>query len=548
MRVSTPQIAFHGRDEGKNEPILSVDYHPSLDVVLTGGSDNEVKIWKFKAVDESEIPFTFVMALANVHKKSVNTVRFSPCGEKAVSCSDDGLLCVISCDKKKNPEANWDNITEERDVTLTYLRGHSGDVFDVAWSRDSQYLVSGSIDGFVFVWNVAKGKSVQKFDKHGHYVQGVSCDPYGHFFCSASADRTVKIYKAVMQKSKPEDPSIPAKKFKFSCELSKRLYTVQNKTAPLGTDPQGNEIKAIDTTPTTIRKSQQIFMDDSVSSFFRRVDWSPDGNLLIVPCGQFKDVQKKDGSNLRRPTTYVYLRNKWQSPALQLPGISKPSVGVRFNPKLFKLVGGDGAQPWIKLPYRMMFAVITLDSVLLYDTQHKYPIAAAAQLHFAQMTDIAWSADGLQLIVSSNDGYCSVLYFSAEEMGEMLPEDQLPEVVKTLPFSATIGIEDSEKVEKVPEPTDQTVKTTMSTTSIRRIAPVQVVSGPTKSNEIAPKTASPLVRRKIQPTLISSPLVAAKETTNTTPVLAPKTEVMSEHQPSPNKKRRVEPILLSKME
>ena len=38
-----------------------------------------------------------------------------------------------------------------------YIRGHIEDILDISWSKDSQTIVSGSIDNSVMVWNVASG-------------------------------------------------------------------------------------------------------------------------------------------------------------------------------------------------------------------------------------------------------------------------------------------------------------------------------------------------------------------------------------------------------
>jgi chromatin assembly factor 1 subunit B len=98
-------------------------------------------------------------------------------------------------------------------------------------------------------------------------------------------------------------------------------------------------------------------------------------------------------------TAYVYARGHWKAPVAHLPALSAPSVAVRFCPHLFQLrpgaargragpssgplgtpadggagrggaagVAGDEC-PWATLPYRMLFAVATMDSVVIYDTQ-----------------------------------------------------------------------------------------------------------------------------------------------------------------------------------
>ena len=41
--------------------------------------------------------------------------------------------------------------------TCKILFGHSSDVFDIRWSNDSKYLISGSIDNSAILWNVEKG-------------------------------------------------------------------------------------------------------------------------------------------------------------------------------------------------------------------------------------------------------------------------------------------------------------------------------------------------------------------------------------------------------
>ena len=38
----------------------------------------------------------------------------------------------------------------------------------------------------------------------------------------------------------------------------------------------------------------------------------------------------------------------------------------------------------------MIFAVITSDACLLYDTHHTAPFASLAHLHLAPLTDVSW--------------------------------------------------------------------------------------------------------------------------------------------------------------
>ena len=50
----------------------------------------------------------------------------------------------------------------------------------------------------------------------------------------------------------------------------------------------------------------------------------------------------------------------------------------------------------------------------------------------------AWSPDGYTLVVSSSDGYCSVLQFSEREIGEPLAPEKLPEHLRRLTPAARV--------------------------------------------------------------------------------------------------------------
>lgn len=81
---------------------------------------------------------------------------------------------------------------------------------------------------------------------------------------------------------------------------------------------------------------------------------------------------------------------------------------------------GASAQPasMIGLPYRMIFAVATHDSVWIYDTQQGGPLCCFSNMHYASFTDLTWSPDGQTLMMCSTDGYCSIVVFDYGELGQ----------------------------------------------------------------------------------------------------------------------------------
>lgn len=77
----------------------------------------------------------------------------------------------------------------------------------------------------------------------------------------------------------------------------------------------------------------------------------------------------------------------------------------------------------------MIFAVATKCSVYLYDTQQKLPFGLISNIHYTRLTDLTWSHDGKFLLVSSTDGYCSIVQFADGELGVIYKEKTVQEII-----------------------------------------------------------------------------------------------------------------------
>ena len=53
---------------------------------------------------------------------------------------------------------------------------------------------------------------------------------------------------------------------------------------------------------------------------------------------------------------------------------------------------------------------------MIYDTQQAGPVCLLTKLHYDEFTDMSWSPDGQCLMLSSRDGYCTLVVFD-----EILP-------------------------------------------------------------------------------------------------------------------------------
>lgn len=448
MKCQVPQISWHSRD-----PVLSIDFQPiqgDFFRLATAGTDSHVLMWYITYQDNKSIKVEYASDLYR-HNKSVNAVRFSPNGQFLASGDDEGAVFIWELKERDeatmlDPLNDDENNNKEEWYPVKLLRGHLDDIYDISWSKDGNFLVSSSMDNTVIMWDMQKYTKVHIFSDFKGYVQGVSWDPLNKYIASVGSDRALRIH------------NVNTKKIAYN--ISKAPWTNSTEKG-------------------TFRA--RLFYDDTLQSYFRRLTFTPDGELLIVPSGI---LEKGDKIN---NTCYLFSRHALSKPVLSLPTGDKYTVAVRCNPFLYKLNGGQDsadnkenkfAKPMIDLPYRMIFAVAACDSVLLYDTEQLLPFAYVSNIHYTHLTDLSWSPDGLTLVVSSTDGYCSFVLFSREELGEIY----VPEKPKEIPKEPdqVVVVNKKEKIDASEPPSvtsnDGGVKVAGAPSTPKRITPISVKS------------------------------------------------------------------------
>lgn len=79
--------------------------------------------------------------------------------------------------------------------------GHSKEIYHLEWFRNEQFLLSGSHDYTVIVWDVSRSRIFQRFDGPSNFVKAVCVDPLGKYFCAQSCDRNLRVFQ--LNKKKP---------------------------------------------------------------------------------------------------------------------------------------------------------------------------------------------------------------------------------------------------------------------------------------------------------------------------------------------------------
>ena len=303
-------------------------------------------------------------------------------------------------------------------------------------------------------------------------MQGVAWNPKHPVLATLSSDRKCRFYNSTTKKlitktykallnmpvnkltrrkadkkdttktdSKNENDSATKNETDTDTKNKDETEVMETEQTNTGDDAKGEKAKKSDNSDqkpdSDASKQGRLFHDDTFKGFFRRLAWSNDGELLVVPSG----VVETDAQAKVTHCTYVFTRLELTKPAVCLPTMEKYTIAAKFCPLLYKLrptkrknaSKEENLAPWEKyqtlfaLPYRMVYAVATQNAVMIYDTQQSTPIARVSNIHYTGLTDLSWSPDGRILFVSSTDGFCSIITFPPGELGEVYTPEEVKE-------------------------------------------------------------------------------------------------------------------------
>ncbi|KAG8711807.1 hypothetical protein FRC09_020396 [Ceratobasidium sp. 395] len=117
------------------------------------------------------------------HHGEVSALAYSPDGAYIVSGSDDCTLCI------------WDARTGR--MVGQPLEGHTGRILSVLFSPDGTHVVSGSCDDTIRIWDVSTCTTFgAPLIGHTNWITSVSYSPDGAYIASGSYDKTIRIWDA----------------------------------------------------------------------------------------------------------------------------------------------------------------------------------------------------------------------------------------------------------------------------------------------------------------------------------------------------------------
>ncbi|MBD2122585.1 NB-ARC domain-containing protein [Trichocoleus sp. FACHB-262] len=161
--------------------VWSVAFHPEGQLLASGGDDHTARIWD---ISTSQCARTI-----QGHSNSIYAIALSPDQQWLASGHEDQTVRL------------WDfnAIDSDASRSLTYplkkiFRGHTNRIFGVAFTPDSQTLVTGSLDRTIKLWNVQTGECLKTLQGHTSWVWAIALSPDGRLVASGSYDHLVKLW------------------------------------------------------------------------------------------------------------------------------------------------------------------------------------------------------------------------------------------------------------------------------------------------------------------------------------------------------------------
>ena len=165
-------------------PVLDVDWKDS-DTFATCSSDKTIHICNVSSVGSSSTRQLLK------HKDEVNAVCWSPNGELLASCSDDWTAKI------------WNPNDTSEDSLKFDLVGHAKEIYTVRWTPTGPgstnpdkhlKLCTASFDGSVCIWDGTTGKLIHSLRRYGEPVYSIAPSPSGDMLATGSLGGYVTVW------------------------------------------------------------------------------------------------------------------------------------------------------------------------------------------------------------------------------------------------------------------------------------------------------------------------------------------------------------------
>lgn len=169
-------------------------------------------------IDLKEI---FEQHIIKIHTREIFSSIFSPDNKFIISASDAEGVLVFNMEDKKTNRIHSSEVARPCLVSISHsgsilaigcttgtvgvykfpesvkegvLKGHAGKITGIAFTNDEKFLVSGSKDKLIKIWDLDTRKQIWDIQAHLSKVTSVRLSPDMKYISSSSWDKTVKIW------------------------------------------------------------------------------------------------------------------------------------------------------------------------------------------------------------------------------------------------------------------------------------------------------------------------------------------------------------------
>ena len=195
--------------------VFAVAFTPDSQILASGGSDKNIKLW--------DIPSETELGILSGHSSAVKSIVISADGQTLVSGDAEGIIKFWNLKSRKERSSiklhslsinslflspnNQMLVSGSDDCSIKLLnvktggkeifviREHSAPVNSVAFSPDGQMLASGGDDHQIHLWNVKNKQKIQTLSEHRKEITSIKFSPDGQTLASGSKDFQLKLWK-----------------------------------------------------------------------------------------------------------------------------------------------------------------------------------------------------------------------------------------------------------------------------------------------------------------------------------------------------------------
>ncbi|HIC42867.1 MAG TPA: hypothetical protein EYO73_00800 [Sulfurimonas sp.] len=114
-----------------------------------------------------------------------------------MAISSDGKFLSLYQKEKRKIEV-FDNINKSFLYTIS---SHPGGAETVVFTKDNKYLITGGMEGRLYMWSMATGKKVDTFSPHYDSVSAIASNEDGRWIATAGYDKVIKVFNRSFRKN-----------------------------------------------------------------------------------------------------------------------------------------------------------------------------------------------------------------------------------------------------------------------------------------------------------------------------------------------------------